>query len=57
MVREKPALHWSLEPIAGRLRLDGVIAVSTTWIYLVYLERQSSWGIVVQAASPQRKAL
>ncbi len=33
MVREKPALHWSLEPIAGRLRHDGVIVVSTAWIY------------------------
>ncbi len=33
MVREKLALHWSLEPIAGRLRHDGVVALSTTWIY------------------------
>ncbi len=33
MVREKLALHWSPEQIAGRLRHDGVLAVSSTWIY------------------------
>ena len=33
LVREKLALHWSPEQVSGRLRRDGVVSVSTTWIY------------------------
>ncbi len=33
LVREKLALYWSPEQVSGRLRRDGVVSVSTTWIY------------------------
>ena len=46
LVREKLALQWSPEQISGRLRRDGVVAVSTTWIYRYSWSDRAAGGVL-----------